>query len=75
MGYPDGLAGDEIPAASRILTVCDAFVALISDRPHRPAVSVVEALQTLRASAGTHYDSGVVEMFVVAQGEVAAQDG
>ncbi len=75
MGYPDGLSGEEIPAASRILTVCDAFVALISDRPHRPAVSVVEALQTLRASAGTHYDSGVVEMFVEAQGEVAAQDG
>jgi len=72
-GYPDGLAGDAIPTASRILSVCDAFVALISDRPHRPAVSVTEALETLRASAGSHYDAGVVEMFADAQAEVAAE--
>jgi len=72
-GYPDGLVGDAIPTASRILSVCDAFVALISDRPHRPAVSAPEALETLRASAGSHYDAGVVEMFVEAQAEVAAE--
>jgi putative nucleotidyltransferase with HDIG domain len=73
MGYPDGLKGDGIPVASRILTVCDAFVALISDRPHRPAVSAAEAIAALRASAGTHYDAGVVEMFVEAQTDVATQ--
>ena len=72
-GYPDRLAGDAIPAASRVLSVCDAFVALISDRPHRPAVSVPEAIETLRASAGSHYDAGVVEMFVEAQAEMATE--
>jgi putative nucleotidyltransferase with HDIG domain len=72
MGYPDGLVGDDIPAASRILSVCDAFVALISDRPHRAAVSVAEALDALRASAGTHYDAGVVETFVEAQAGMPA---
>jgi len=66
-GYPKGLAGDAIPLASRILTVCDAFVALISDRPHRPRVSEDEAIATLRASAGAHYDADVVEDFVLAK--------
>jgi HD-GYP domain-containing protein (c-di-GMP phosphodiesterase class II) len=71
-GYPDGLAGDAIPVASRILTVCDAFVALISDRPHRPRISEDEAVETLRASAGTHYDADVVEHFVVAKAAMAS---
>ncbi len=71
-GYPKGLAGDAIPLSSRILTVCDAFVALISDRPHRPRVSEDEAVEVLRASAGTHYDAAVVEAFVAAKPEVTA---
>jgi len=64
MGYPAGLKGDDIPLAGRILNVCDAFVALISDRPHRAKVSVPEALEALRASAGTHYDADLVERFI-----------
>jgi len=71
-GYPDGLVGDAIPTASRILSVCDAYVALISDRPHRPAVSAAEALEALHASAGTHYDPAVVAMFVDARTELEA---
>lgn len=63
-GYPDGLAADAIPLASRILSVCDAFVALTSDRPHRPAVGPEEAIAALRRSAGTHFDEQVVEDFV-----------
>jgi putative nucleotidyltransferase with HDIG domain len=70
-GYPDGLKGDDIPVASRILNVCDAFVALISDRPHRAAISVPEALDALRASAGTHYDAKIVEDFIHVQPQVA----
>jgi putative nucleotidyltransferase with HDIG domain len=66
-GYPDGLKDGDIPVASRILNVCDAFVALISDRPHRPRVSEDEAIVILRASAGTHYDPEVVEHFVLAR--------
>jgi putative nucleotidyltransferase with HDIG domain len=72
-GYPKGLAGDAIPLASRILTVCDAYVALISDRPHRARVSDEEALEALRESAGTHYDPAVVQAFVIAKTAMATE--
>lgn len=71
-GYPRGLTGVAIPLASRILTVCDAFVALISDRPHRPRVSEEEAVEILRASAGTHYDADLVEAFVATKDSVSS---
>jgi putative nucleotidyltransferase with HDIG domain len=74
MGYPDGLKGDDIPVASRILNVCDAFVALISDRPHRAAVSAPQAIETLRASAGTHYDTKIVQDFIHICDQVAADE-
>jgi putative nucleotidyltransferase with HDIG domain len=74
-GYPDGLKDGDIPVASRILNVCDAFVALISDRPHRPRVSEDEAVEILRASAGTHYDPDVVEHFVLARACMVREDG
>jgi HD-GYP domain-containing protein (c-di-GMP phosphodiesterase class II) len=54
-GYPDGLAGDEIPLPARIVLVADAFGALASDRPHRPARPLSEALAELRANAGTQF--------------------
>ena len=73
-GYPHGLAGDAIPIASRILTVCDAFVALISDRPHRARISEDQAVEVLRESAGTHYDPTVVQAFVIARAEMEAGD-
>jgi HD-GYP domain-containing protein (c-di-GMP phosphodiesterase class II) len=73
-GYPSGTGGADIPVMSRILSVCDAYVALISDRPHRPRVSDAEAVATLRASAGTHYDADLVEAFVLAKAGVAADD-
>jgi HD-GYP domain-containing protein (c-di-GMP phosphodiesterase class II) len=73
-GYPSGLAGEAIPLASRILTVCDAFVALISDRPHRARVCEEEAVEALQASAGTHYDPAVVQAFVIAKASMAAAD-
>jgi putative nucleotidyltransferase with HDIG domain len=74
-GYPDGLKDGDIPIASRILNVCDAFVALISDRPHRPRVSEDEAIRILRASAGTHYDPEVVEHFVLARACMVPDEG
>jgi len=54
-GYPDGLVGEEIPMPARIVLVADAFDALASDRPHRPARPVSEALDELRANAGTQF--------------------
>lgn len=62
-GYPDGLAGENIPLASRIVFVCDAFHAMISDRPYRRALSLPEALNELRAQAGRQFDPRVVEVF------------
>jgi diguanylate cyclase (GGDEF)-like protein len=59
-GYPDGLVGDAIPAASRILLVADAFDAMTSDRPYRRACTVAAALAELQRHAGTQFDAGCV---------------
>jgi diguanylate cyclase (GGDEF)-like protein len=60
-GYPDGLAGEAIPLASRIVLACDAWHALASDRPYRPALPVEEARAELERCAGTQFDPRVVE--------------
>ena len=62
-GYPDGVAGDEIPLGARIVSVCDAFDAMITHRAYSPARSVDEALAELRACAGTQFDPAVVAAF------------
>ncbi len=62
-GYPDGLAGEQIPLGARIITVVDAFDAMTTDRPYRPGMSRQEALQELRANAGTQFDPAVVRIF------------
>jgi diguanylate cyclase (GGDEF)-like protein/putative nucleotidyltransferase with HDIG domain len=60
-GYPDGLTGDAIPLASRILLVADAFDAMTSDRPYRSAQSQTHALAELRANAGRQFDPRCVD--------------
>jgi diguanylate cyclase (GGDEF)-like protein len=62
-GYPDGLAGDDIPLGSRIIAVCDAFDAMTRDRPYSIAVTPDEALSELRAASGTQFDPRVVAAF------------
>jgi HD domain len=62
-GYPDGLAGGDIPRDARILAVADAFDAMTSDRSYRPALSHEEALQRLREGAGTQFDPECVRAF------------
>lgn len=62
-GYPDGLAGEEIPLGARIVAVVDTFDAITSDRPYREAVGHREALGLLRAEAGAQLDPGVVAAF------------
>ena len=62
-GYPDGLAGDEIPLGARIVSVCDAYDAMTSDRPYQRALGHEEALAELRRCAGTQFDPDVVEAF------------
>jgi len=62
-GYPDALAGDEIPLGARIVAVCDAFNAMTSDRPYRRAVSADEAVAELHRHSGTQFDAEVVAAF------------
>lgn len=63
-GYPDALVGDGIPLASRIIRVCDAYVAMTSARPYRPALSPEEALNEVMRLAGTEFDPAVVRVLV-----------
>ena len=63
-GYPDGLAGEEIPIASRIVLVCDAYHAMTSDRPYRKALGSEMALGELEKNAGTQFCPRSVEAFV-----------
>ncbi len=63
-GYPDGLRGDGIPLAARIILVCDAFHAMTTDRPYRQRLPVEEARRRLRAGAGTQFDPVVVRAFL-----------
>jgi diguanylate cyclase (GGDEF)-like protein len=60
MGYPAGLAGEDIPFGSRIILVADAFEAMTTDRPYRPAISADLAVQELRLHAGSQFDPLVV---------------
>jgi diguanylate cyclase (GGDEF)-like protein/putative nucleotidyltransferase with HDIG domain len=68
-GYPDGLAGDAIPLASRILLVADAFDAMTSDRSYRRAMPVTDAIDELRRNVGRQFDERCVDALV---GVVAA---
>jgi ribonuclease P protein subunit RPR2 len=62
-GYPDGLAGEEIPLAARIFAVADTLDALTTDRPYRPASEFPVARAEIRRGAGTQFDPAVVEAF------------
>jgi HD-GYP domain-containing protein (c-di-GMP phosphodiesterase class II) len=59
-GYPDGLAGEEIPLVARIVCCCDAFHAMTSDRAYRKALTSAVALAELEANSGTQFDREVV---------------
>jgi two-component system cell cycle response regulator len=63
-GYPDGLAGEEIPLAARIVSVCDSYEAMVADRPYRAARSHEEAATELRRCAGGQFDPAVVDAFL-----------
>jgi two-component system cell cycle response regulator len=60
-GYPDALAGEEIPFGSRLVHICDAYDAMTEDRPYSPAISPAEALAELHRHAGTQFDPVLVE--------------
>jgi putative nucleotidyltransferase with HDIG domain len=63
-GYPDGLAGEQIPLGARIVAVCDSFDAMTSDRPYRKARSVDEACEEILRCAGTQFDPACSALLV-----------
>ena len=63
-GYPDGLAGEEIPIGARIILVCDAYHAMTSNRPYRAAMTHTEAVAELTRNAGSQFDPNVSEALI-----------
>jgi two-component system, cell cycle response regulator len=74
-GYPDGLSAEQIPHGSRIVTVCVAYAAMVSERPHSVAMRPARAIEELQRGAGTQFDPATVAAFervAIARGFVAA---
>ncbi|MFZ0214232.1 MAG: HD-GYP domain-containing protein [Candidatus Acidiferrales bacterium] len=72
-GYPGGLKGEEIPIGSRIVSVIDAFDAMVSSRPYRDGLPVEEAVRRLVQGSGTQFDPGVIKCFLpLARAEMSA---
>jgi HD-GYP domain-containing protein (c-di-GMP phosphodiesterase class II) len=63
-GYPDGLVGDAIPLESSIVSVCDAFNAMTTDRPYRRAMSIDTAIEELRSNSGSQFAPRVVAALI-----------
>jgi HD-GYP domain-containing protein (c-di-GMP phosphodiesterase class II) len=72
-GYPDGLAGEAIPLAARIVSACDAYNAMTTDRSYRRAMPVSLALAEMRRCAGSQFDPRVVDALAVVAAEQDAQ--
>ena len=73
-GYPDGLMGEEIPFAARIVFCCDAYSAMTTDRPYRRAMTPAAALEELRENAGSQFEPRVVNAVVAVVEEGLAHD-
>jgi HD-GYP domain-containing protein (c-di-GMP phosphodiesterase class II) len=69
-GYPDGLMGEEIPEAARIVFCCDAYSAMTTDRPYRAAMSRDDAIAELRANAGSQFEPRIVDVLIEVIDEV-----
>ena len=71
-GYPEGLVGDEIPVAARLMAVADVYDALISRRVYKAAKSHEEAVAILRDGRGNHFDPDILDAFLEIQDEFRA---
>jgi putative nucleotidyltransferase with HDIG domain len=68
-GYPDGLVGAAIPLGARVICICDAFHAMVSDRPYRAALADSVAIDELRRCAGSQFDPEIVEALIAELGD------
>ena len=66
-GYPEGLAGEDIPLSARIMAVADVFDALVSRRCYKPPFSFEDAMSIIKKDAGTHFDPNIVKAFADAE--------
>jgi HD-GYP domain-containing protein (c-di-GMP phosphodiesterase class II) len=66
-GYPDGLAGEQIPMIARIVCCCDAFNAMTTTRSYRKALPLSEAIAELERTRGTQFDPTVVDALIAVQ--------
>ena len=71
-GYPDGLAGEAIPLAARLMVLADVYDALISRRVYKPAFSPDTAREMILAERGQHFDPAVVDAFIDCEAEFTA---
>ena len=65
-GYPDALVGEDSPLGARIVSVCDAFDAMVADRPYRSGMAAADALTELARCSGSQFDPAVVAAFAAA---------
>ncbi|HUX38453.1 MAG TPA: HD domain-containing phosphohydrolase [Rectinemataceae bacterium] len=72
MGYPDGLAGEAIPFAARIIAIADVFDALLSDRPYKKALDFESAVEIIRSGRGSHFDPRLVDAFLSGENRLRA---
>jgi putative two-component system response regulator len=73
-GYPEGIAGEQIPLVARICAVCDVFDALVSDRPYKRAWLEEEALAEIERLAGTHFDPDIAQLFLERRPDLRVKD-
>ncbi|HND67478.1 MAG TPA: diguanylate cyclase [Candidatus Obscuribacter sp.] len=71
-GFPRGLRGEDIPLPARIVSIVDSYHAMISARPYRQALTVEEAISTLRAGAGRQWDPFLVDIFIAVLSNIGA---
>lgn len=71
-GYPNGLAGENIPISARIVAIADVFDALTMKRPYKEPWSVEDAMAEIRRSAGSHFDPTLVDVFLSIEDEIVA---
>jgi putative nucleotidyltransferase with HDIG domain len=65
-GYPDGRSGDAIPLLSRVITICDSFIAMANDRPHRRGIGSEAALELVCQESGSQFDPDMVDALAAA---------